>query len=77
MKNTTEAIRLFDELDSNIENFKQRRRKLSQTLRKVCTWFNKELRAAEDIPKEFSEYITTNQSQQDILKMKYIWSRTI
>ncbi len=45
------------------------RRKLNETLRRICHWFNKEMRSPEPIPQEFAEYLNNYETK----RLEYRW----
>ncbi len=70
MKEKTEA-QLFDEVhESESKSGKTARRKLCETLRRLKSWFNKELRIEEPLPKEFENYV-----ESDHERFRRIWGR--
>jgi hypothetical protein len=84
MKINTEASCLFDELYFKSEARKFHRRKISETLSRIKTWFNKELRSNEVLPKEFSEILQSHNYQPlsqnlsyEVLKMNCLWSKAL
>ncbi len=86
MKTNAEASRLFDELHLEFKGNKLPRRKMSETLNRIKSWFNKELASREVIPHEFSELLQTHQNNfqtqntnlsYEVLKMNFLWSKAL
>jgi hypothetical protein len=46
---------LFDQIFFESENLKLTRRKVSEAMRRVCGWFNKEFSQPEPLPPEFKD----------------------
>lgn len=64
-------VKLFDavhEIESGSK--KAARRKLCEALRRLTSWFNKELKVEEVIPKEFEDYV-----ESDHERFRRIWGR--
>lgn len=77
MKAYTEASRLFEDLHFEHTRNKIVRRKISETMKRIVTWFNKELRSTEILPSEFNDFIQNNQTHYEENRMKYLWSKAL
>ena len=56
--------RLFDQIFFESENLKLTRHKVSETMRKVGDWFNKEFSQAEPLPPEFKNLDIRNEYER-------------
>ncbi len=86
MKTNAEASRLFDELYTEPIGLKFHRRKMTETLNRIRTWFNKELSSTEFLPQEFNEVLQTHRNlyqplsqnlSYEVMKMNILWSKAL
>ncbi len=66
-----EEHRIFDQIYTDCCQCKVARRKISEAMRRVRCWFNKEFTRSEIIPKEFEQF----QSQNEIEHVKQLWNK--
>ena len=65
--------RILDRIFYESEHFKILRRKVSEALRRVCSWFNKEFKASEPLPPEFKEF--EPQREIDKNRARDLWQK--
>lgn len=66
-----EEHRIFDQIYSECCECKVARRKISEAMRRVRCWFNKEFTQSEMIPKEFEQF----QPQNETERVKHLWNK--
>jgi len=66
---STEHQRIYNEAYLDKGNTSYARRKLNETLRRICNWINKELSSPEPIPQEFTAYLNKYETK----KLDYRW----
>jgi hypothetical protein len=66
-----EEHRIFDQMYAECCQCKVARRKISEAMRRVRCWFNKEFSRSEMIPKEFEQF----QQQNDQERVKQLWNK--
>lgn len=64
---------LFDQIFFESENMKLNRRKVSEVLRRVRCWFNKEFSQSEPLPPEFKDY--EHQREIDKNRARDLWQK--
>lgn len=62
---------LFDQIFFESENMKLTRRKVSEALRRVRSWFNKEFSQSEPLPPEFKDFETNHERE----RAKDLWQK--
>ncbi len=70
-QNCNEERRLFDQVHAECCQCKVARRKVSEALRRVRCWFNKEFKAEEIIPKEFQDFYPPNEQE----RVRKLWNK--
>jgi hypothetical protein len=62
---------LFDQIFFQSDNMKLTRRKVSEAMRRVCSWFNKEFSQPESLPSEYKDL----NIQPPYNKAKDLWQK--
>lgn len=70
-QNKNEAQRIFDQVHSECCQCKVARRKVSEAMRRLRCWFNKEFKAEESIPKEFKDFYQPNERE----RIRSLWNK--
>lgn len=64
---------ILEQIFYESEHFKISRRKVSEALRRVCSWFNKEFKASEPLPPEFKDF--ESQREIDKNRARDLWQK--
>lgn len=64
---------ILEQIFYESEHLKTSRRKVSEALRRVCSWFNKEFKASESLPTEFKDI--ESQREIDRNRAKDLWQK--
>lgn len=70
-KENKDAQRLFDQVHTECCQCRLARRRVSEAMRRVRDWFNKELTPTETLPKEFDEFSQRFEKE----RMRDLWNR--
>lgn len=70
-----EEKRLFDQIHAECCHCKVTRRKISETMRRIRCWFNKEFHSEEVIPKEFREFCEPRSHADHSERIKNMWNK--
>lgn len=70
-----EEKRLFDQIHAECCHCKVTRRKISETMRRIRCWFNKEIHAEEVIPKEFREFCEPHSHADHTERLRKMWDK--
>ncbi len=66
-----EEQKLFDQIHFDCCQCKLARRKISEAMKRIRDWFNKELRTPEPLPREFNLYEPPSEKEY----MRHLWNR--
>ncbi len=64
---------ILEQIFNESVTFKNSRRKVSEALRRVCSWFNKRFKASEPLPPEFKDF--ESQSQIEKNRARDLWQK--
>ena len=75
IETSNEEKRLFDQIHPECCHCKVTRRKISETMRRIRYWFNKEFHSKETIPKEFREFCEKSSHAEHTERLRNMWSK--